>query len=43
MAITSRKQQQNLARTITGYLNSFQIVLKRWDILPSPVRAGVGV
>jgi hypothetical protein len=29
MAITSRKQQQNLARTITGYLNSFHIVLKR--------------
>lgn len=29
MAITTRKQQQNLARTITGYLNSFHIVLKR--------------
>lgn len=29
MAITSRKQQQNLAKTITGYLNSFQIVLKK--------------
>ncbi|MGH1395230.1 MAG: hypothetical protein ACRAVC_14560 [Trichormus sp.] len=28
-AITTRKQQQNLARTITGYLNSFQIVLKK--------------
>jgi len=29
MAITSKKQQKNLAKTITGYLNSFQIVLKK--------------
>ncbi|MBD2364346.1 hypothetical protein H6G36_24725 [Anabaena minutissima FACHB-250] len=29
MAITTRKQQKNLAKTITGYLNSFHIVLKR--------------
>jgi hypothetical protein len=29
MAITSKKQQKTLAKTITGYLNSFQLVLKR--------------
>lgn len=29
MAITSKKQQQSLARTITGYLNSFHVVLKK--------------
>ncbi|BCL36933.1 hypothetical protein [Nostoc sp. MS1] len=29
MAITSKKQQKSLAKTITGYLNSFQLVLKR--------------
>ncbi|MCG6136035.1 MAG: hypothetical protein MET45_15495 [Nostoc sp. LLA-1] len=29
MAITSRKQQQTLTRTITGYLNSFHVVLKK--------------
>ncbi|MBD2436192.1 hypothetical protein [Nostoc sp. FACHB-110] len=28
MAITTRKQQKSLAKTITGYLNSFQVVLK---------------
>ncbi|AFZ27871.1 hypothetical protein Cylst_5893 [Cylindrospermum stagnale PCC 7417] len=28
-AITSKKQDKTLAKTITGYLNSFQIVLKR--------------
>lgn len=28
MAITSKKQQKSLAKTITGYLNSFQVVLK---------------
>ncbi|WP_066379799.1 MULTISPECIES: hypothetical protein [unclassified Anabaena] len=28
MAITTKKQQQTLAQTITGFLNSFQIVLK---------------
>jgi hypothetical protein len=27
-AITSRKQRASLAKTITGYLNSFQVVLK---------------
>ncbi|MBC1236547.1 hypothetical protein [Nostoc sp. 2RC] len=29
MAITTKKQQKTLAKTITGYLNSFQIVLKK--------------
>ncbi|MBD2345980.1 hypothetical protein [Anabaena subtropica] len=29
MAITTKKQQQTLAKTITGYLNSFQLVLKK--------------
>jgi hypothetical protein len=29
MAITTKKQQKSLAKTITGYLNSFQLVLKR--------------
>ncbi|MBE9051049.1 hypothetical protein IQ243_11595 [Nostocales cyanobacterium LEGE 11386] len=29
MAITTRKQQQTLAKTITGYLNSFHVVLKK--------------
>ncbi|MBW4612019.1 MAG: hypothetical protein KME21_01805 [Desmonostoc vinosum HA7617-LM4] len=29
MAITTRKQHKTLARTITGYLNSFQVVLKK--------------
>jgi len=29
MAITSRKQHKTLARTITGYLNSFNVVLKK--------------
>ncbi|ABA20556.1 conserved hypothetical protein [Trichormus variabilis ATCC 29413] len=29
MAITTKKQQQNLAKTITGYLNSFHLVLKK--------------
>jgi hypothetical protein len=29
MAITSKKQQQTLSRTITGYLNSFHVVLKK--------------
>lgn len=29
MAITTKKQQNTLAKTITGYLNSFQLVLKR--------------
>ncbi|QLE55554.1 hypothetical protein [Nostoc sp. TCL26-01] len=29
MAITTKKQQKNLAKTITGYLNSFQLVLKK--------------
>ncbi|MCF4970639.1 hypothetical protein [Nostoc sp. CMAA1605] len=29
MAITTKKQQRNLSKTITGYLNSFQIVLKK--------------
>ncbi len=28
MAITTKKQQQTLNKTITGYLNSFQVVLK---------------
>ncbi len=29
MAITTKKQQKTLAKTITGYLNSFQVVLKK--------------
>jgi hypothetical protein len=29
MAITTKKQQKTLAKTITGYLNSFHIVLKK--------------
>ncbi|WP_138502113.1 hypothetical protein [Nostoc sp. PA-18-2419] len=29
MAITTKKQQKTLAKTITGYLNSFQIVFKK--------------
>ncbi|TVP62507.1 MAG: hypothetical protein EA343_10890 [Nodularia sp. (in: Bacteria)] len=29
MAITSKKQQPTLARTITGYLNSFHLVLQK--------------
>ncbi len=29
MAITTRKQHKTLARTITGYLNSFNVVLKK--------------
>jgi hypothetical protein len=29
MAIVSKKQRQSLSKTITGYLNSFQLVLKR--------------
>jgi hypothetical protein len=29
MAITSKKQQKTLAKTITGYLNSFNVVLKK--------------
>ena len=29
MAITSKKQQPTLARTITGYLNSFHLTLKK--------------
>jgi hypothetical protein len=29
MAITSQKQQPTLARTITGYLNSFHVVLQK--------------
>ncbi|MBD6614416.1 hypothetical protein FNW02_00625 [Komarekiella sp. 'clone 1'] len=29
MAITTRKQHKTLARTITGYLNSFTVVLKK--------------
>lgn len=29
MAITTRKQHQTLAKTISGYLNSFQVVLKK--------------
>ncbi|MBH8562959.1 hypothetical protein I8748_12330 [Nostoc sp. CENA67] len=29
MAITTKKQHQTLAKTITGYLNSFQVVLKK--------------
>ncbi|MFN6495490.1 MAG: hypothetical protein RMX65_000265 [Nostoc sp. DedQUE01] len=29
MAITTKKQQKTLGKTITGYLNSFQIVLKK--------------
>jgi hypothetical protein len=29
MAITTKKQQKTLAKTITGYLNSFQIVLQK--------------
>ena len=29
MAITTKKQQNTLDKTITGYLNSFQLVLKR--------------
>ncbi|BAY14559.1 hypothetical protein NIES21_03160 [Anabaenopsis circularis NIES-21] len=28
MAITTKKQQQTLSKTITGYLNSFQVVLR---------------
>ncbi|MCC5639362.1 hypothetical protein LC593_26785 [Nostoc sp. CHAB 5844] len=28
MAITTKKQQKTLSKTITGYLNSFQVVLK---------------
>ncbi|MBD2245491.1 hypothetical protein [Nostoc sp. FACHB-888] len=29
MAITTKKQQKTLAKTITGYLNSFHVVLKK--------------
>ncbi|MEH2310446.1 MAG: hypothetical protein V7K35_03215 [Nostoc sp.] len=29
MAITTKKQQKTLAKTITGYLNSFHLVLKK--------------
>ncbi|MEH1930281.1 hypothetical protein [Nostoc sp.] len=29
MAITTKKQQMTLAKTITGYLNSFHVVLKK--------------
>lgn len=29
MAITTKKQQKTLAKTITGYLNSFNVVLKK--------------
>jgi hypothetical protein len=29
MAITTKKQQKSLAKTINGYLNSFQVVLKK--------------
>ncbi len=29
MAITTKKQEKTLSRTITGYLNSFNVVLKR--------------
>ncbi|MBH8575718.1 hypothetical protein I8752_22475 [Nostocaceae cyanobacterium CENA369] len=29
MAITTKKQRKTLAKTITGYLNSFQVVLKK--------------
>lgn len=29
MAITTKKQQKTLAKTITGYLNSFQLVLRK--------------
>ncbi|TAE54177.1 MAG: hypothetical protein EAZ76_16390 [Nostocales cyanobacterium] len=29
IAIVSRKQRENLDKTITGYLNSFQVVLRR--------------
>ncbi|MBE8990739.1 hypothetical protein [Nostoc sp. LEGE 12450] len=29
MAITTKKQQKTLAKTITGYLNSFNLVLKK--------------